>query len=343
MVVENISEYQNIEIESRDLEDLSLYPCYTASVWIWLLVPPLIIVLGSFGNVMIILILRRIASGTTTMFFMALAISDLVLLYSGLFTEWLQRTFSISFFSLNSVNCKVTNFVFYTAGILSSWLLVSMTVQRAVSVIWPHLIQVLCTRKRGVRIMLGYVGIVCLMHSHIIIWLDLVQRHNSTAVTCYARTFQYYEFMSLIWSWVDLLFFSLLPFLLLFVSNIILVWRLKTSAADVTLAAVKSKQAELRGKRVSSVTLTLILASSSFCVLSLPYSVYLIILPYVIEERAMYDVEFSAFAELVVVVIGLLWYCNSAVNCYLYCLTGRRFRAEFLKILCGGSTITPAK
>ena len=54
---------------------------------------------------------------------------------------------------------------------------------------------------------------------------------------------------------------------------------------------------------------------------------------------AMHDVRFFAASELALRVSLMVWYTNLGINFYLYCLTGARYRAEFLKLFgCGGST-----
>ena len=51
--------------------------------WAWTVVSPLLLVLGSFGNVMSVIIVRRVQSGLSTVrvYFTALAVSDMLALY----------------------------------------------------------------------------------------------------------------------------------------------------------------------------------------------------------------------------------------------------------------------
>ena len=94
-----------------------------------------------------------------------------------------------------------------------------------------------------------------------------------------------------------------------------------------------TEQFETRNKAASSVTLTVIILSMTFIILTLPNGLYFVVF------MALVDVQTSsgiAKGYLYGTVIALLLYCNMAVNFYLYCLTGRRFRQEFYNILrCG--------
>ncbi|XP_025104590.1 uncharacterized protein LOC112570386 [Pomacea canaliculata] len=79
---------------------------FDPQVVMWQFIPPVIIVLGTFGNVMTIVIMRRMSEGqsshTMSLYFTALAVSDLVLLYSGLIKNW---TVSLVFLLLSLPLC----------------------------------------------------------------------------------------------------------------------------------------------------------------------------------------------------------------------------------------------
>ena len=70
----------------------------------------------------------------------------------------------------------------------------------------------------------------------------------------------------------------------------------------------------------------------TFLTLTLPVSVFYV-LSYVAKEYN--EVEGQEYAKLYFfyTLTYILADCNSAVNFYLYCLTGRRFREEFLQVI----------
>ena len=141
-----------------------------------------------------------------------------------------------------------------------------------------------------------------------------------------------------VWSWVDLLIFSTLPFMCLVVSNGLLVKIMTTSIleANLKLSVGQSDQANTRSKKVSSVTLTLVVVSTTFILLCLPLSVHIILDTFNVISTSDNDLESKTPNRFIYAFVSILWYCNSAVNFYLYCLTGSKFRTECIRVItCG--------
>ncbi|KAL8606699.1 hypothetical protein ACOMHN_055374 [Nucella lapillus] len=96
-----------------------------------------------------------------------------------------------------------------------------------------------------------------------------------------------------------------------------------------------SEQAQAREKAARSVTVTVIAVSITFLVLTLPGTINYILFYF---ERAESDL--AGYRQAVLGFINVFCEClfqaNTAINFYLYCLTGRRFREEFIKIMCCG-------
>ena len=181
------------------------------------------------------------------------------------------------------------------------------------------------------------VSIVFLLNSHFLYGAALAPRYsNATRLFCFVPILasEYNLFLNFIWSWIDTLAFSLLPFAILIGSNSVLIWNVSDSVrrARATLAAGQSDQLRSRTKKVSSLTVTLTVVSVVFFLLTGPMSLYLIISPLVIKNTRQNEKGFR-ITELIYWVLTLLWYSNSAVNFYLYCLTGTRIRADARKML----------
>ena len=84
-------------------------------------------------------------------------------------------------------------------------------------------------------------------------------------------------------------------------------------------------------------TITLIAMSVAFLLLTLPLAVYMI-LDRTLSYDTVHDIRLRADSELAVSTGVVLWLTNLAINFYLYCLTGARYRAEFVKLFgCGRS------
>ena len=126
---------------------------YQVAVTLWKVCPPVILLLGTFGNCMTLVILRTMprggSSGSMSLFFAALAVSDLALLYTGLLRQWLYHTVTLDLRVVHDVICKVHVFLVYLSTMTSAWFLVAMTMQRVVSVLLPHRVGLLSTRRKA--------------------------------------------------------------------------------------------------------------------------------------------------------------------------------------------------
>ena len=138
-----------------------------------------------------------------------------------------------------------------------------------------------------------------------------------------------------VFPWIDLVVSSFLPSSLLLVGNVLLattVTRSARLARRLTAAPTGSdRRSDVREKAASSLTVTLMSVSVTYLCLTLPVSIFIVLQPYV----AWGDSRRHAWSELVWALVNLMWYCNSTVNFYLYCLTGTRFRAQCKRLLCG--------
>lgn len=319
-------------INTTESTSVSYFWAYSVANWIWRLGPPLIITFGSFGNIMIIIILCRQGVNVTNVFLTALAIVDISFLYCGLFTFWLAAVFNIRFFNMHVLPCKCYEFLASSLSSISSWLVVLMTIQRAVSVIWPHLVNAVYTERKTIMLVLGSMAIILALHSHFIYGYDLVYRSNRTYQECSFKDAVYYRFLWKIWSWVDLAAFTVAPFCCIVLSNGVLVWKLKMSVRNAKTTNVQASHSVSRSKSTSSITRTIVAVSLTYIVLVSPVSICTIILSYLMTD----DLEFRAIFQLGTYVAGILWYSHNAVNFYIYCLTGTKFRSEFKVLFCGG-------
>ena len=326
----------------------------------WQIVPPFILLFGIFGNVMIIVICQAAdVMSSMTVYFVTLAGSDLLSLSVNVVNQWSYYAFDVDFTSLHSVVCKLIIWNSYVTGVLSAWVLVAMTAQRAVCVLWPHRADILCSARNSKAIALSLMLFTAVLHCHLLYGFDVVtiidSRYTSnrtaepvnadssttnntamafndgkrTAVVC-GIVKEYVEFYFSVWSWVDLLIFSVLPWLCLVVSNSVLLWTLNVSIrqAQHSLGSAHTDGFSGRKKQASSMTVTLFVVSTAFIVLHLPMSCVQLLGFYHYMAGSLayfYQSEVIAFCNEIALA---MWKTNSAVNFYLYCLTGSKFRKQ---------------
>ena len=254
---------------------------------------PFLILFGTFGNVMIIVIHKRTAlTSSMSVFFLTLAASDLVLLCVTCFAEWISIIFQIDLIALNNVLCKLFVFLIYVSGVLSAWTLVAMTAQRAVCVLFPHRANVLCTVGKSKAIVVSMVLFIAVMHAHLLYGVHVGMQDGRNRCIFHL---DYGPFYQEIWNWVDMLIFSLLPWLCLAVSNSLLVWKLRLSLreAKLSLGSGQADRINDRKKKATSISITF-----DRCVHCLPPSYF----PHVFlsyNQLHVLDVWISAYTQIV--------------------------------------------
>ncbi|XP_076464240.1 uncharacterized protein LOC143296279 [Babylonia areolata] len=285
---------------------------------------------------MTLVILRTVPLGGAgvSVFFSALAVSDLVVLYTAVLNHWVLILWGLNFRHFHDVMCRVHMFLVYLSRMTSSWFLVAMTMQRVASVLWPHRVALLCTRRKSQIMVLLIVATATALNAHLLVSFTLYTYSDSSTPYCWYvdnAHLQYYDMF--IYPWLDLVFTSFLPSLLLLLGNSALTASLYRSVRQARQMSSRADTTTTnREKAASSLTVTLMCVSVTFLCLTLPVSVFLITEKYLDFSDAYY----VAWLELVWVVVSLLWYCNYAINFYLYCLTGTKFRAQCRRLLlCG--------
>ena len=385
------------EMSTTD-EDVPFWMVSNLFSLFWQIVAPLILVSGLFGNVMIIVICRRAnVMSSLSVYFVALAGSELMSLGVDAFTQWVYRAFYINLLSLHTIACKVIGWLVYVSGSLTIWILVAMTAQRAVCVLWPHRASNRCSARNSQVIALSMSLLMAVLHCHLLYGLNVVifsndndemnnvaatfndsthstsntvltfnngnltlnkvdfsfnsSKHNTTntaristggthiAAECVVVR-EYVEFYFSVWSLVDLLVFSVVPWLCFVVCNSVLLWTLKVSIrqAQHSLGSAHTSGFSRRKKQASSMTVTLFTVSTAFIILISPMSCVQILgfyhhmvgsLDYYYQSKVI-----AYFYEIALA----LWQANSAVNFYLYCLTGSKFRRELMKVFSCATT-----
>ena len=312
---------------------LEVIPVITSALdggWLGQIGTTLILLFGTFGNVMTVIILRRLRSGWSAMnvYLTALALSDTAMLYSGTLPMWARKVLDYDIYASHVVVCKLGICIMTTTATLSSWLLVALTAQRAASVVWPHRVNVICTRHKSVVTIVVIAAACSLLQTHTLYGFDLVKFTNGTTERCTFGSADYQRFWVSVWVMVSLLVYSLLPSMCLVVGNAVLGWKLTVAIkeARAKFSSRREDRKDSREKKASSVTVTIIIVSGAFVLITVPlttYNTFFHVYASSAIDYFLYDLFF---------VFGM---SNFAWNFYLYCLTGSKFREEFKKIMFG--------
>ncbi|KAK7492585.1 hypothetical protein BaRGS_00016251 [Batillaria attramentaria] len=284
-------------------------------VKMWQVTCPILFILGNFDNVMVILIMRRMITNETgfPLLFMALAVTDLLFLYVVLLPHWVVAQFGYSIRDASEVTCKLQTYMVYSLVTLSGWLLAAMTAQRAIHIVWPFKMMARQPRRQALRTILILTSasfIFCSFALYGATTKDPAGDH------CWWRT-DLDPMVVRVYYCIATFLNTVLPFLVIIVCNCLMI-------RAVTMSA--SRQTDTHGGAVSRMTLTLIVVSFVFIVLTMP----MYIMRSTTQRISEQDGSFFFWANFT----DLMGVTNCAINFCLYAMTGSRFRKEVKRLFC---------
>ena len=96
------------------------------------IVPPFLLVLGTFGNLVSAVVLRKrpMRLLPTCLYFFVLAAADTFVLWVGCFHFWLSDGFGLNLFERTTVTCRISKFALYVSSDYSAWLLAAVSIER---------------------------------------------------------------------------------------------------------------------------------------------------------------------------------------------------------------------
>ncbi|XP_076446395.1 uncharacterized protein LOC143283888 [Babylonia areolata] len=341
------SDFASLAIEEQQCEMLktpdnacktqgtAFFPFHKAALFMWTVYPPCLLLLGGFGNIATIFVMRRMKDRNSSqhVILISLAVCDFCVLYVVMLRDWLNIVFDVDVRDVNVVLCKVHVWVVYSITCLSAWLLTCVTVQRTLAVTWPHKMRVMCTVRRTWTVVAVVVITAFSLHFHNVIYRGLDEYHSCEGISA-----SYKEFISKVYPWLDMCLSSLFPSVCLIICNVILSLALFKSVSASSVAIQASSNADTtqnnnsRKKAASKTTITILVLSCTFLLLSLPVCIYLIWIKVALENTEG-SVALYNLIDLWSTVGFMLLYTNSAINFLLYCFTGTKFRREFLGLL----------
>ncbi|XP_064609469.1 probable G-protein coupled receptor 139 [Liolophura sinensis] len=314
-------------------------PRLVAADNLWKVCSPILILLGTFGNIVTIVVLCRKSMWkiSSSPYLVVLGVADIVVLYTGLLRQWLRYVADIDIRELSPVVCKLHIFSVYTTVDFSVWILVAVSVERFIFVCFPFKAKRVCTRRRAMISLALILLALVILNSHHFYGFGSVYNEPSFNDTespvlisyCEYLFDDYGTFYQEIWPWIDLSVFSMVPFCIIVVCNISLITKIVRSRFSNKVAPTDGEGQ----KRVKSSSMTVLLISLNtlFLVTTAPISIYLIGYPEW-ARTASYDEDIQL--TLWWAIVNQLMYLNNSVNFLFYCISGPTFRRE-LKFMCG--------
>ena len=317
----------NVTVRSSGRVNMNIYWQYRAAVHLVDYGPASIFVVGVTFNLLSLCVLLRptMRVKSTFAYLTALVIADIIVLCSNPLPVWVENIVdNTPLVAEYSSICKIATFVQFTSSQFSSWALVVVTAERLFVIISPLRAPLVCKRSRA------YAALAVLLL--LFVTLNLHHFWTRELVTIWGRTICGSEnkFVQDIWPWLDTCLYSLLPFSLLLAMNIAII--VQTYRAQKLRRAMSQTGAPSAAKDEHvRLTIMLLTLTFTFILLTTPISFYQIYT----SVADLQHLTSKETADLIFTnkLLMNMMYLNHAINFFLYCVTGKRFRQEFLVMI----------
>ena len=290
---------------------------------------PVVILLGVFGNTLSMIVMfqphnRRISC---CVYMGLLAISDnvnlIVLIYYWTQTDGYPQPWTLW-------ACQTWVYLASTFTISGFFILTAMTVDRWIAVAFPLKARMLCTPRRAC--------VTCLSLFIFTALYTLPKMFTASVVggrTC--ATFVIKSTLTVALSYANMILVYLMPFIIVFLFNYLIIRAVRRSQefrqghAGTDAGKDATEGGHQKGAKNRQLTVMLLTVTFIYLLLTLPIALRIAIY-FVLDKSATPHI----YADYVLAVnaTNKLAFSNSAVNFYLYCLGGPKFRQDLVKIFC---------
>ncbi|XP_069128798.1 cysteinyl leukotriene receptor 1-like [Argopecten irradians] len=307
--------------EIKRLEEISSY--------LWKILSPILFIVGMVGNTLTVVIFRRMrAWKKPSLFFLVpLAFTDATVLCVGLSRYWVREIFDYDLRTTSDAGCKINFFVIYISMQYSSWILVCFTFERFLKTNFPfRYIRVMTVKKEIVALIVIFIFLIC-VNGHFFFTNGLTDREGS--LDCTSLTNETFYFDEYVFVYIDLVFLSILPAVLMVIMNICIVRVYRQSIKFLRSSSTGTTAATNRQKYSIRVTKMLLLTNSYFVCATLPICVYFIVDSYTHSE----DEIVVAKKDIAWSVTYIFQFSNYTMNFFLYIAANDKFRDHLCSIL----------
>ena len=317
--------------QSHDSINVDTLEHAKAAVAVWLYGSPILLAVGTIGNILSfdVMLRKKIRQSTTSFYLSVLAVADTAVLYTALLRWYIIKMNDYDIRLSSRFACKFHIFSVYAIQQFDSWVIVNVALERVCAVFLPHKIKGIFTKKFATVCLIIQALVIIGINSHFFYTRDLVVntgRDGKLHSACLPQLPAHRSFMRNIWPWIDFCLLSLIPFTIIISSNVAIVCRLLWSRYTRRRNLHVSSSIKM-----TSMTAILITVSIMFLVTTAPFHIYLIQRWDLRQEANEYQ---KATLNLVEAILSMICYINYSINFLLYCVSGTRFREEVKAMCC---------
>ena len=312
---------------SKEVGDFLTFKIATWLGYCW---SPILIPVGLVGNTLSFLVMIKPNNRkmSTCIYMVAISINDNILMLLAL-RGWLA--YIVKIHELHLLDCRIMSFLIQLSLQNTTYQIVAMTIDKFIAIKWPHKAATYSTPRRAkFSVIVIYISAIIYNLPHL-----FLSRLIGTNCVVYVVGRVYAK----VHSWITFAINGIVPFVLLIFMNLTIVHSVKQShkrfgnqTTDPTLprqqSATQMKQ-RLRKNAENQLTVMLLLVTTLFLVLMVPSCARYLYFTYINRNTP----EKQADAMLFYYISSRLFFTNSGINFFLYCISGKRFRDDLRDIL----------
>ncbi|XP_064598758.1 uncharacterized protein LOC135465448 [Liolophura sinensis] len=213
-----------------------------------------------------------------------------------------------------------------------------MTVERFITVFFPHQATTLCNRRKAIVTVILVSFVLVAVNVHLVFTTEsrvdtAILETNVTQVTKYCADSDDHEmWKKFIWPWVDMSVLTFIPFILFVSLNGSVLLRMAHYTRKVHAEATIPEQRLHRQRKMNSLVACICVV---FLLTTGPITILHIVEPYWNRD----DLEQKALHSLTVACLGHLGYLTNCVNFSLYYFRGSTFKQDLRNVLKNRSKI----
>jgi hypothetical protein len=242
-----------------------------------------------------------------------LAAADLAVLHVGLLLDWINFVSDIDIKLIHPFFCKTSLWLIYACADTSVWLLMAVTFERVMHTLYPMKSKSVCTKLCAKFVLLFIIIGALAINSHLLFGfgtLEIETVDNKTMeIPCAPLSKEYEYFFSKVWIWIGMCKFSLIPFVVLTIGNVCILYTLVKSKRKIYPLSSTIQSSSLPYQRTYSILLVAL--NIVFITCTLPVAVYFIGEPYWIPKDLPMKIKHQ---DPWWCFVNMLMYTNSCMN-----------------------------
>ena len=285
---------------------------------------PIITGIGTIGNSLIVYVILRasLRKYPLMILLMSLAIVDNLVICLRLI---LLTKLSEYFLSQMTFHFCLVDFIMSVCSIMSSWLLVLISIERFIAVFFPFKVHIYCSIKRtyiSICVFALFALIGC-MDGLLDCSSDVRNSNSLDFNSTHEAEQEPYHHKLILW-----ILYASLPFLLITVFNISIIWKMKSQQAFRNQSQIQVKR-QAKREKTQSLVAVMFSACIIFALTTFPATTLQMVL-------SLCEVYYSDMCPQrdtrLIMLLFILDHINHCVNFFLYCLPGSVFKSAFLRI-----------